>query len=451
MKVLQRRLENGNILLDATATVREVGQAFDRAQILFANKMGLRPEGRKTPAQVAQEKLGIKDLDAIVENEALEYLWPYAVEQRNLVPAFPPKPVPASAFRRGMEFKFQVEVCPKPKYELSSYDPITLEAPELEVDLSRVDRVLEDLASRYTEFVSDESISRPVAKGDTIRLKMVTTDKEGNPVPNLTFDSRPYTAGENYMPDGFDENILGASKGETVSFTFELPRFGADGRPATEEVDCSVTILDFQRAKEPEIDDEWVRKFMPAYSSRQELAEAIAAETAAEQTREYRTKLQNLAAEAIASRFEGKIPDGAYISMRESLMESIKASVSGQGKKWEDYLAEIGGQEQLNIMLLLEARQTLAQGYALDAVFRHFKLHIVDQDIDDMCRSMNPDNPAAVRKAMEEGGRSFALRESAERYKAGMYLVDHATIIAPGAAGEEPDAPADSDEASDAE
>ena len=74
MKVTQKKLGDGKVQLDAVATVDEVNRALQQAQVGFAQQMGLRPEKDKTVAQVAEEKMGIKDLDSIVESQAVEAL-----------------------------------------------------------------------------------------------------------------------------------------------------------------------------------------------------------------------------------------------------------------------------------------------------------------------------------------------------------------------------------------
>ena len=94
--------------------------------------------------------------------------------------------------------------------------------------------------------------------------------------------------------------------------------------------------------------------------------------------------------------------------------------------------AEYGGEQQLGMMLMLQTREMLVQGFALDAVFRHEHLTLNDHDIEAACRSMNPQaNPKQTRQQFEQSGRGFALRESAERLKANQWALEHAVIKEP--------------------
>ena len=87
-----------------------------------------------------------------------------------------------------------------------------------------------------------------------------------------------------------------------------------------------------------------------------------------------------------------------------------------------------GGEQQFGMIMMMQTREMLVQGYALDALFRHEKMTLTDEDIDAACRSMNPQNPDAVKREMQENGRGFALREAAERMKANQWLLDHAIV-----------------------
>ncbi|MEG0096737.1 MAG: trigger factor, partial [Raoultibacter sp.] len=116
MKVTQKKVDNDKIILEAVATSQEVNDAFDLAAVGFARQMGIFPEQGKLLVKSIEEKLGVKDVDAIVEPQVAEFLVPFAIEKKNLTPAFPPTPVAKSPLRRGAEYIFTLEVTPRPEY-----------------------------------------------------------------------------------------------------------------------------------------------------------------------------------------------------------------------------------------------------------------------------------------------------------------------------------------------
>lgn len=429
MKVTKKKLDDGRFRLECVATPEEVGNALHTAQLGFANSMGLRPEQGKTIAQVAQERMGIKDLDSIVEGKAIEALVPYALDKKNLIPSFPPKAAPISPLRRGQEFRFALDVTPKPSYELTSYEPVEITVPSYQFDEAAVDAQLEEMASRYT--VYEKVADKVIEKGDSCLISMEAFE-DGKPLPGLTSDGRTYTTGAGYMPDGFDQQIIGMSPGETKEFTFEGPSLDEDLNETTQTVTCKVTVKEVQQPTTPPVDDAWVKANMPMYAGVAELRAEIAKSLERRDREQYEGYRRQLVAAELGRRFQGAIADEVYEAMRGNLMESIRIDLQQQGKTWEEFVNENGGEQQLGIMMMMQAREMLVQGFALDAVFQHEGLSLTEEDLEAACAAINPSmNPKQVRKQFEQTGRGFALRESAERLKANKWALDRAIVRTP--------------------
>lgn len=102
MKVTEKKLDDGRILLEAVASTAEVSHALTAAQYRFAQQMGVQPTPGMSVEQAVEKQLGIKDLDAIVQQQAVEYLVPFAIDKRNITPAsqlFRRPPVRSNAAR----------------------------------------------------------------------------------------------------------------------------------------------------------------------------------------------------------------------------------------------------------------------------------------------------------------------------------------------------------------
>ena len=93
MKVTEKKLDDDKVLLEAAASPAEVGHAFTLAQYAFAQQMGIQPKPGQSVAQAVEQQAGIKDLDNMVRSQVADFLAPFALDKRNLVPAFPAKPV----------------------------------------------------------------------------------------------------------------------------------------------------------------------------------------------------------------------------------------------------------------------------------------------------------------------------------------------------------------------
>lgn len=426
MKVTQKKKTAELIRLDVVATAAEVNGALHNAQIAFAQSMGLRPEEGKTVAQVAEEKMGVKDLDSIVEAEAMKLLVPFALDKKNIIPMFPPTPQPKSPFKRNTQFAFELEVSLKPSYELTSYEPVNITIPRYVVDKSLVEAQLAEIAQNYKTYAAAED--KVIESGDICLIAMECLEN-GKRVNNLCTEGRTYVTGQGYMPDGFDENIIGMKPGETKSFSFEGPSFDDDYNSITQKIDCTLTVKEIQQAVIPEIDDEWIKANMPWYPNAAAFKQDISRSIDAQARRAYDVQVRQVAVEELSKRFEGKIADEVYEATRDNLVNNMRRSLQAQGKSWDEFIEDNGGEQQMGMLLMLQTREVLVQGFVLDAIYRHEKLSITDDDINEACLSINTQaNPKQLRAEFEKNGSMFALREAAQRICANKWLVDHANI-----------------------
>lgn len=425
MKVTEKKLDDGRIQLEAVATPEEVEQALNAAEYGFAQQMNLRPVQGKSIEQIVEDQLGIKDLASIVEPQATEMLVPFAIDKKNIIPSYPPKATAKSPLKRGQSFTFVLTVSPRPDYELSSYDPVSITVAPFEIDPAEVENEIARMADQFAEFVTDDP--HPVQSGDHCMLAIEAT-KDGEVMQGLTTDGRTYTAGAGLMPDGFDENVIGMDVGETKSFTFTGPGLDDKGNQIDETIECTVTVKEIQKRVIPAITDEWVKKNMPLYRDAAALRGSIKERIEKGRMNEYENYKRQVAASELAKRFTGRIADEVYEAMQQTMLMNMRGELQQQGMTFEQFVEQNGGEQQFNMMLMMQIRETLVQGYALDALFRHEGLVVTGEDLEDACRLMNPQNPQMARQQMESSGRGFALREIAERMKANKWLLEHAEV-----------------------
>lgn len=425
MKVLEDQLEDGKIRLTISATAQEVDRALDRAQAAVASRMGVHPRPDQDIASALAESLKVGNVDSILQSQAINMLVPYALDQRGITPLAQPQIPPAPDFRRGRPFTFQIDVIPKPRFTLSSYDPVEISVPAYEPPQIDVDEEIRANLDSYPEFVT--AAPHPIGPADSC-LIAIEVSLDGQVLQGISTDSRVYTVGKGFMPESFDENVIGMDVGETKSFTFEGEGYDASGRRVMNEYECTVTIKEVKEEVQPELTDEWVKRVMPSYESLDKLRADIAEAFEQQAKHDYDMQVITIAQTELAKRLEGEIPDEAFDSTAASIEATLRNQLSMQGKTITEFIDEQGGEQNYKIGIMMQARQTLACDYALDALFEHEGLVLTDEDIDGACMELNPMNPAIVRSEMESTGRGFALREVAARYAASRHLVDNAII-----------------------
>lgn len=427
MKVNKAKQGDGTVLLKASANAEDVNKAFALAEMEMANSLGINGQQQsESLKELAERKLGIKDLDTILEASTVEALAPFAIEESGIDPAYPPHPEHSAPIKRDQPFEFTLKVAPKPEYELISYDPVEITLPEFMIDEAQVDEQLRQMAERSTTYETADP--KPLEKDDACLLA-IKCFEDGEELKGMTTDGRTYIVGQGFMPADFDEHILGMTPGETREFVFEGPSIDKDFKQFAQKFDCTVTLIEIQKPVVPEITDEWIKANMPMFDSVEDMRNDIRASIERRDREQYEQYKRQMVATALVERFQGRIADEVYETARDNLMRNIMIGLQQQGITWEDYVAQNGGEQQINMMMMLQVREMVVQGYVFDAFFRHENMTLDDEDILEACRMMAPGmNPQQVRAQAEAEGKGFVLRESAQRLKANKWVADHAKI-----------------------
>ena len=177
------------------------------------------------------------------------------------------------------------------------------------------------------------------------------------------------------------------------------------------------------------IDDAWVAENAPWFKDYENLRAVVRKNLEEVHEASLPNRMRQATAKELAKHLQGSIENDAYTQMAENLRQGFMQQLKAQGLDYASVIEEEGGEENLRMAFLMQARDILTQGYALDALFARERLTLTQADIDAACLNMNPGQPAqetyAQAKAM---GRMHVLMETAERLRANDWLVEHATV-----------------------
>lgn len=423
MKIIQKELKDNRLLLEVNSTPKEVARAFDTAAKTFLEQMGVTDMPAQSYPKLAEERLGIPNLDSLLSRRVAELLMLLALNEKGITPAYLPKPVAKSDLRRNEPFIFTISVFIKPSYEISSYEPIELTLKSPDVTDAEIDEQVSLTARNLCTF--EEIEPRAIKDTDFVMLAIDNAQQGGREIDALNTSERIYQLGAGFMPSAFDAKIIGMRPGEKREIAFEAPN--QDG--SLEKVECTVTLLNVVKQIVPEVTDEWVRKNLPLFSSVEDLRNNIRDQLASLRLQEDAAHVQDLALQELAKRFTGSIDDEIYQAMHDAQLNQLRSELQQRGLSFEDHVKQMGGPQKFSMMMMVQTRMALVNGYVLDAVYRHAKLKISDDDLTAAAALINPENPRDARQQLEEIGNGFALRETAERNKALQWVIETAKIM----------------------
>ena len=130
---------------------------------------------------------------------------------------------------------------------IAEYKGITLDNIVMEVTEDDIDFELEE--------TREEISSGTAQEGDLVTVSFVGT-KDGEEFEGGSGDDYELIIGDEFMPEEFEQGIVGMKKGETKEVAFVFPEEYGDEELGGEEVVYQITLQKIMRT--PELTDEWV-------------------------------------------------------------------------------------------------------------------------------------------------------------------------------------------------
>lgn len=179
------------------------------------------------------------------------------------------------------------------------------------------------------------------------------------------------------------------------------------------------------------IDDAWVAANIPdeGCNTVADLRSQLAAAGRQYKRQQFVQYQMSLATAELTKRLVEDVAPDLVDVLRQAMLEELRDQLAAQHMTLDDFLkAQQMTREALEVNAQNQARETLRQSAALDAVFRHEKLEVTDEDRRAALSAIAPGNEDEAEAQMRETGYLFAIEESAERLKAGGWVLAQASV-----------------------
>ncbi len=299
-----------------------------------AQLKGFRPG--KVPVAHLKRVYGRSIMGDVVQ-EAVNEANRKIVEENALRLALEPRfdfPGGQSEMEKVMEAKgdlaFTVAFETLPKFEVGSFDDITVERQVADVPDAEVAEVLERMASQNRPYTPKDG---PAAKGDKITIDFVGKIG-GEPFEGGSGTDVDVIIGSNTFIPGFEDQVIGMKAGDsrTVSASFPenyLPRHLA-GKDATFEVTAKAVAAPGELA----IDDAFAKGFN--FDTLDAMKAAIRGNLEAEWGRASREKLKRAILDALDKKYTFELPAGLVDQEFDGIWRQVEAEQKQTGKSFAD-------------------------------------------------------------------------------------------------------------------
>ena len=426
MNVTVERVEN-EATLKITAPAAEVNAGYKKAVQKIADQANI-PGFRKgkAPRAIIEMHYGKE----AVKQEAFEIVankaYSEALGQEKLIPVSDPK-VEESTFEEGKDMELTIKVTLKPEPELGEYKGLHVEKKEVEVTDEQVDAQIKDMMGRDAKMVVAEE-GAVIEKGDFAIIDFAGT-VDGEPFSGGEGKGYPLKVGSNSFIPGFEDQLVGLSKGDStdVEVTFPEDYFVKD--LAGKEAIFKVNIQDVKRKELPELNDEYVASktdFKTVEELRANYKERMQKAAEANAKAEYEHELIDLA----VANAKFSVPEIMIEDKISQMVEEMKMSLESRKMSLDMYMQYTG----LDMAKIRENQRPVAEenvktDLVLDAIAKAEDIQVDMADVDAEIAAISAQHgasPEEVKKIIKGNGTMGLLLANILRRKAAHVVIDSA-------------------------
>ena len=214
---------------------------------------GFRPG--KVPMKLIKQRYGDQILYEVA-GEVMQKSFQDAVMQENLRLAGNPV-IKNEVIKPGEPITFTAEFEVFPDLEIAPVGDLKIEKVKCEIADNNVDEMLETLQKQQTGWEESDAAA---ADGDRVTINFVGKI-DGEAFEGGTADDVPLVLGSGSMIEGFEDNLLGKSKGEETTFEVTFPEDYAAAHLAGKASEFTVTVNMVESPVVPELDDDFAKRY----------------------------------------------------------------------------------------------------------------------------------------------------------------------------------------------
>ena len=428
MQVTKEALEPCQAVLTIEVESDKVVVAVDRAYREYGKYVSV-PGFRKGKAPLSFVKQRVPEAD--VRQRAAELLvepaYAAAIEQEAVEPFAQPKLELVQLDMTATPFIFKAIVPLRPEVELGAYTGLTVERPKYELTDENVETQLQRMRERAADY---PVVERPAQMGDLVVADLSALVD----IKPEAAEARPtmIEIGADNIP-GFDDQLLGISKGEEKTFVLTYPADYPDSDLAGVEAEFTISVNEIHEKKIPELDDELAQKLSNGrYQTVDELRREMRVDMEKSLIASAESEADSKLIDQILANSTVKYPPVLVESEVEDDIKELMGRLEQQSVTVPEYLERIGKtQDQLVSEITNAAAKRIEIGLLLGKVSEAENLTLADDDLNAVLAERAQEertSPAAIRAMLESNGGMDALRNRAQAKKVLDFLRSSAII-----------------------
>lgn len=304
--------------------------------------------------------------------------------------------------------------------KLGDYKGLEVERMSTEVSDEELDARIQMILASNPEYVE---VDRPAKEGDTVNIDYVGM-KDGEAFDGGTAEGYPLELGSHSFIDGFEDGLIGASKGDERSLNLTFPENYQSEELAGQDVVFDVTVNSVEERKEAVLDDAFVQR-MSEFTTVDEFKADILASMQEEKETQADGQMEMDVVKAAIENCEFDMNQDTLDEQFENQMNSYNSAVQMYNMTLADYVGALYGmtEEEFQAQVKEDLELGMKQQLLVKAIAAAERFTIEDADRENLADQYGTDVQTLIDNYGED-----AVDETAMVFKVVDFIVDNAVV-----------------------
>lgn len=422
MKSTLEALDGNKVKLSIELDEAEFDRNIDAAFKKIAREVrlpGFRPG--KAPRKVLEARIGIDAARGQAIQDAIPEYIGQAVREHDVdIIATPEVNLLEGQDSGAVKFEATIEV--RPEVQVPGYGGLRVELLSPTLTDEELD---EAVATELRRFGVLTDVDRAAATGDTVVVDLEGS-RDGEPVPGLNVDEWTYEVGRGWVAPGFDDQLVGAKKGDVVKFT-------AVPNGTQEEADLVVTVNRVQVVEVPELTDEWVAENISDAETVEAWRSSLRARYEEMRLNQMRRTVVDRLTDELGKLVVIELPEAMVNSDLQARVQNTIQQFQAQGIALDQWLSATGQDPDSFVAAMKEqSEKAVRVDLALRAVALAEGIEVTDDDLQAEYEAIAVrvgEKADKVRRAYEQNDAVVDLRAQMRKSRALDWLLHNVSYV----------------------
>jgi len=284
---------------------------------------GFRPG--KAPLPMLKQRYGDSVMGEVIEKTVQESS-AAALSEKDLRPAMQPK-IEITAFEKDKDLEYKMSLEIMPAITPADFKTLKVERPVADIEDSHVEDALGRLEERARKPVVVEE-DRPAVEGDVLRIDFVGK-LDGEAFEGGTAENYDLELGSGSFIPGFEEQLIGAAKGEEKLVNVTFPEDYGAAHLAGKAVTFDVTVHELLTRQEMPLDDSLAEAL--GFETIDELRKSVREQMDKEHGAASRQKMKRKMLDLLAESHDFELPKGLVDAEFEAIWSQLQKELEAAG------------------------------------------------------------------------------------------------------------------------